>query len=75
MKSVDVSFQAYYTLSSSSNWGKRTEIELVKATASASSGMNSNWFISYPPIYLISISCAARHEGNPGVISKSTGGR
>jgi hypothetical protein len=37
--------------------------------------MNSNRFISYPPIYLISIRCAARHGVSLSVISKSTGGR
>jgi hypothetical protein len=75
MKNVDAIPFADYDTSSSSNWGKRTEIEFVKATASANSGMNSNRFISYPPIYLISIGCAARHGVSLGVISKSTGGR
>jgi len=75
MKGLDGLLATDYSITSSSNWGKRTEIELVKATASASIGMNCNKFISHPPIYLISIRCAARHGVSLGVISKSTGGR
>ena len=75
MKSLDGLLGTDYSINRSSNWGKRTEIEFVKATASANNGMNSNRFISYPPIYLISIRCAARHGVSLSVISKSTGGR
>jgi len=75
MKILDEYSKYYYSFSSSSDWGKRTGIELVKATASASSDIDSLIsVILLPPVYHISIESAARHGSNLGVISKSTRG-